>query len=272
MASATERIATEADRASATLAATDPNRDVPTCPGWTADDLLWHITEAHEFWASNLATNALTDADAERNDTAKAPRPDGEDAREELLARRERATASLIRELDSRDDAQPAWTWSAADQTVGFTRRMQVHEATMHRVDAELTAGREITPIEREVAADGLGHVTGVMLASSYDWIPEWATLEQVATLTLRPTDGEPLDLELAVWHGTRPRDGEEFSHAVARPLQPEIERGEMPQATASADVASLYLWLWGRPAEVELTGDDAAVAQVDALLVQGID
>jgi hypothetical protein len=59
----------------------------------------------------------------------------------------------------------------------------------------------------------------------------------------------------------------------VARHAAPRRRRVQpRRRATAAADVASLYLWLWGRPAEVELTGDDAAVAQVDALLVQGID
>ena len=36
---------------------------------------------------------------------------------------------------------------------------MQTHEATMHRVDAELAAGLPIGPINPEVAADGIDHV-----------------------------------------------------------------------------------------------------------------
>ena len=29
-----------------------PDTPVPTCPGWTADDLLWHLGEVQWFWAA----------------------------------------------------------------------------------------------------------------------------------------------------------------------------------------------------------------------------
>ena len=76
------------------------------------------------------------------------PRPD-EDARARAARRR---TTSCWRRFDERlrrgwsrrsrraDPAEPAWTWSA-EQTVGFTLRRQAHEALIHRLDAEQTAG-----------------------------------------------------------------------------------------------------------------------------------
>lgn len=50
------------------------------------------------------------------------------------------ATDLLLGQLARRADDEPAWFWFAADRTVGAIRRMQTHEATVHRVDAELAA------------------------------------------------------------------------------------------------------------------------------------
>lgn len=60
---------------------------------------------------------------------------------QQTLPLRERATTELVSQLNALDDSQPRWSWWEPDQTVGFTRRMQTYEATMHRVDAELIAG-----------------------------------------------------------------------------------------------------------------------------------
>ncbi|MET0896296.1 MAG: maleylpyruvate isomerase N-terminal domain-containing protein, partial [Mycobacterium sp.] len=46
----------------AALADLDPDRRCPTCPEWTAADLLWHLTEVHFFWAGILSRGALSEA------------------------------------------------------------------------------------------------------------------------------------------------------------------------------------------------------------------
>src|SRR5699024_7302518 len=46
----------EADRLASALTTVSPDQQVPTCPEWTAEDLLWHLTEVHEFWAEILRT------------------------------------------------------------------------------------------------------------------------------------------------------------------------------------------------------------------------
>jgi len=35
----------------------------PTCPDWSAADLLWHLTEVHFFWAGVLQRDARTESD-----------------------------------------------------------------------------------------------------------------------------------------------------------------------------------------------------------------
>jgi hypothetical protein len=73
---------------------------------------------------------AMTDRNA-GDDYLRIPAAD-------IIALREQATTALLEQLDRLDDAEPRWSWWPPEQTVGFTRRMQIHEATMHRVDAEL--------------------------------------------------------------------------------------------------------------------------------------
>src|SRR5699024_5919430 len=130
-------IRAQSDRLAAVLAETDPAARVPTCPDWDAADLLWHLTEVHLFWAGILAGNVRTDAGTEAVEAGKTDRPAELSA---VLALRTEATDRLLEQLSRLDDAEPRWSWFEADRTVGFTRRMQTCEATMHRVDAELTA------------------------------------------------------------------------------------------------------------------------------------
>ena len=75
----------------------------------------------------------------------------------------EQATRALLDALAARDDTEAAWFWLPTARTVGSTRRMQAHEATMHRVDAEAAAGVASAPIDAELAADGIGHAVEVM-------------------------------------------------------------------------------------------------------------
>ena len=45
---------------------------------------------------------------------------------------------------------------------MGFVRRRQAHEALIHRIDAELTAGRR-TPVDPLLGADGVDEALRVM-------------------------------------------------------------------------------------------------------------
>ena len=97
-------IRAEAQRFADVLAAADPDARCPTCPEWSAADLLWHLTSVHFFWAGVLARNARTEADITVVEQAKPDRPD---AMSDLLALREQATTALLVQLGRIDDAEP---------------------------------------------------------------------------------------------------------------------------------------------------------------------
>jgi uncharacterized protein (TIGR03083 family) len=250
----------EARRLAEVLSAADLSRPCPTCPDWTAADLLWHLTEVHLFWAGVLERQAQSEADLEAVERAKPERPN---ALADQLVLREQATAALLRQLASRDDAEPCWSWWPPDQTVGFTRRMQTYEATMHRVDAELTAGLAAGPIAADVAAGAVDHAVDVM----WGWMPAGATYEARAVVELVAADtGESWLVEVGSWTGPPGESGA----AVDAPRAVRATGGE-PTATVQAPVVDLALWAWTRGDAVQISGRPPALAAVEALLGQGM-
>src|SRR5699024_3304016 len=179
-------------------------------------------------------------------------------------------------------DEEQAWFWFSEQQSVGITRRMQTHEATLHRVDAELTAGQPVSAIDARLAAAGLDHVLEVMWPAAYEWIPDWAERTPVAAIEIRPQGGSTRWLGIDRWRGTRPRDGEEFDVPVGRPLDGPPAEGELPRAGASGSPVALCLWAWGREKALEhlaggaeavrLQGDPEAIAALEALIAEGHD
>lgn len=269
----------ESERAVAALTAADPAQQVPTCPDWTADDLLWHLAEVHEFWAAILSSGATTEEEVRAIEEGTAPRPEG---REGLLERRAAATDALLAQLTARADHEPAWFWYSQAQGVGATRRMQTHEASIHRVDAELTAAHPVTPIPAPLAADGLAHVLDVMWPARMEWLPDWAESSPVALVEIAPEDGSLQLLEISRWSATRPRDGEEVEGVFGRRPASDAASRDLPRARVTGSPLALDLWAWGRAQALEhlaggaekvsIQGDDAATAALQALIAEGHD
>jgi uncharacterized protein (TIGR03083 family) len=133
----------------------------PTCPAWTADDLLWHLAEVQWFWGT-VVREQVSGPEATK---LKPSRPAGGAALWDFYIR---ASHDLGQALASASPDDPAWTWSS-DQTVGFIRRRQAHEALIHRVDAELTAG-DRTPMHARLNADGIDEALRIMYGVCRPW------------------------------------------------------------------------------------------------------
>lgn len=247
---ATSTIRTEAQRFADVLAATAPDARCPTCPDWSASDLLWHLTSVHFFWAGVLARNARIESDIAAVEQAKPDRPS---AMPDLLALRAQATAALCNQLESLDDAEPRWSWWPPDQTVGFTRRMQIYEATMHRVDSELTAAAPVGPISPDVAAGAVDHAVDVM----WGWPPDGAGYQARTVVEFAATD---VDRRWLV----------EVGQSKFGPRALRATAGE-PTATVHAPVGDLALWTWTRGGAVEISGDDASVTALNAVITNGM-
>jgi uncharacterized protein (TIGR03083 family) len=135
---------------------TGPDVAVPSCPGWTAADLVEHLTSLLRWVRESVARGVTTKPD---DRVTPVPRPDWSDALDGLR----RELTGTIETLDALDPEFPAWTWPAQAKKAGFWQRRMAHEVSVHRWDAELAAGRP-TPIETKLAADGVNEVLDTWL------------------------------------------------------------------------------------------------------------
>lgn len=256
-----KHLSRESARFAEVITDADPESRVPSCPDWTADDLLWHLAEVQWFWATVVGKGVT-------GERAEQLKPDRPRSRAELLSFYRRSSGELGRVLAASPPEAPAWTWSS-DRTVGFVRRRQAHEALIHRVDAELAAGAR-TPLDAELSADGVDEALRVM----YGGLPEWGafTADPGTTVRLRATDtGDSWLVTLGRFTGTDPASGTSYDEPDIHP-EPS-DNGAAAQATITGRAADLDCWLWHRPPDlpVERSGDDGALSDFEAVIAPGI-
>jgi uncharacterized protein (TIGR03083 family) len=252
-----DHIGRESRRFRDVLAECDPRADVPSCPDWRADDLLWHLGEVQHFWTW-MVTNRPKDP--EEYDQPERP---GDHAG--LLSFYDQHHAALLDALSRAEPSDEAWTWSQ-DHTVGFIFRRQAHEALIHRRDAELAAGT-LTPFPSDLAADGVDEVLDIMYGGCPSW-GEFSPLPHYVRLDLTDT-GDRVWVQLGRFHGTDP-DGieheEDDIHVVPDP-------GVEPDAVISgtAEALDARIWRRGDGADTHLAGSLEIVDRFRAIIHQPI-
>jgi uncharacterized protein (TIGR03083 family) len=233
----------EADFHNLRAASVDLSAPVPSCPGWTVDDLVSHVAWVYLHKVETMRRGELPQA--------WPPAPTGEKSPALL----DRAYAELVAEFADRPDDQPCPTWYEPDQTVGFWVRRMAQETVIHRVDAALAAGFPISPIPAELAGDGIAEVLEVFLSySTRRWPEDFGTLLHTAG-----TQAVLVSAAGARWLVRLDPGGVEVAPATAG------------QAAAQVSGAphDVLLWLWRRVGEsaVRVEGDVAAVTRLRALL-----
>jgi uncharacterized protein (TIGR03083 family) len=205
---------------------------VPSCPGWTVADLVWHLAEVHAWWGALVA--GLVQDPADVPDPVR-PADDAE------LAPALRAGARrLVATLRAAEPQQRVWTW-AEQKNVAFVVRHQVHEAAVHRWDGEHAVGHDVE-LDPTAATDGVEEFLQASTAfRNKDAEPMGGLLELVATDT---------GLRWAV---------EEGADGTVRWKRPagDAPSGE-PAVVLRAPAADLLLYLFGRrrAAELQVTGE----------------
>jgi uncharacterized protein (TIGR03083 family) len=210
---------------------------VPWVPEWRARDLIGHLGTVHR-WATHIL----------RAGTTEAPPPEARHtppADENLLDWYETGLVELVATLRTTPPDAPAWHMSpAADKIAASWARRQAHELVVHRMDLETAAGVPLTPVDPELAEDGVDELLRIV-------VPRWAHTEPLISA----------DATVAV---TSSDTGRSWSVRVAHgavTVTPDTAGTE--DAHAHGDAVQLLLHLWGRPADVTVDGDPAA----DALL-----
>jgi uncharacterized protein (TIGR03083 family) len=140
------------------------------------------------------------------------------------------ATTTLLGELRTRGPKAPSYTWWPPDQTVGFWYRRMAQETAVHRVDVEQAHDR-VTPIDPELAADGVDEALLLMLAG--DW-SDYPVDEAAGSITLLSTAGRNWRVEL------------DRTTVSCTELAPGADPG-LRHATVEGEPHDLVLWVWGR-------------------------
>jgi uncharacterized protein (TIGR03083 family) len=208
---------------------------IPSCPGWTVGDCVAHTAEVYQHKVACIRLGRSPGADYQQ-----AP-PAGVDVVDWF----ETSLVALLAELRQRGPAAPAYSWWPPDQTVGFWYRRMAQETAVHRLDVEDGAGTP-TPIDAELAADGIDEVLDVFISEGWD---DDVTPEEWGDVDPHAGEGKTIGIRAAgrTWRST------------LGPSTIALDRSDGPaDAYVAGDPESVLLWLWGR------RGDDVVVLDGD--------
>jgi uncharacterized protein (TIGR03083 family) len=148
----------ESTRFCSAVDGTDLGARVPSCPEWSVRGLVEHLGRVQRFWADTVRA---ADPQQPSRQEHQAPVSDAG-----LLEWMRGSTDELLGALEHSSPETPCWTWWGAPRTCGAVARHQVHEAAVHRWDAEAAVG-DPTPIDAAVADDGVAEFLETVLGSS---------------------------------------------------------------------------------------------------------
>ncbi|RZQ59974.1 maleylpyruvate isomerase family mycothiol-dependent enzyme [Amycolatopsis suaedae] len=236
-----ESIGIEMELTSEIAHAVPPELPVPTCPGFTVEDLVRHLGSVYRLVRTWLV-KGYKPGDWQR---------DPEEGQDPLAFLRSGAE-DLLETLSAHDPGEPVSTWWPEDRTYGFWRRRMAHESTLHRVDLEVAAGNQAGPIGEDLALDGVDEALRLWFGHRLSTLGLSGTME--ATVAVRTGDHS--------WF-TRAGPGETFAWRCTE------EEADRAQAQVTGPPAQIYLWLWGRVNvnAVDYEGPFDAISQLWALL-----
>lgn len=219
---ALEHEGNELGASAAAASLTDP---VPGCPDWVVRDLVRHVGYVHR-WATAIVSGRLEGANGDADATVgPIPEDDG------LLDWYGDGHRALVATLSDAPADVDCFTFLPAPSPLAFWARRQALETAVHRADAAAAVGKP-AEFADDLAHDGIDETLRGFGARPRAFEP--------GSIGLRPGDGAPWRVDLHAEGATATQDD---------PL-------EGCDATVSGTPTQVYLWLWNRPATVEISGD----------------
>jgi uncharacterized protein (TIGR03083 family) len=120
---------------------------VPSCPGWTVSDLVWHTGEVHWFWRECVVVGWF-----DPSEYVEPHRP-GDDV---LLGWYRDGVQRAVEDFRAASPDAVVWTWAPRGGNAAWVVRRMAQETAVHRWDAEAAAGGTPPPVEADLAVDGV--------------------------------------------------------------------------------------------------------------------
>lgn len=157
---------------------TDQSTPVPTCPGWTVKQLFRHVGRGNR-WSAQIIGEQRTEP-LDPRDVRDGKPPDDLDG---AIAWLNDGARLIIDSVDKVGAQTRVWTFRGP-RPAGWWVRRRLHEATVHRADAALAAGREFD-LAPELAADAISEWVELMATDAL----EQPALKPGQTMHLHATD-----------------------------------------------------------------------------------
>ncbi len=211
---------------------------VPTCPGWTVDDLVTHLGSVHR-WAGAIV---LSGQRVEEPHTMHVSEP--------ISEWYSGIAAALLEILRAVDPDEPTPNFARLNEVAAFWPRRQLHETTIHAIDVGLALGlgEDAWPVPTAVAADGVDEVLGVF-AARMTARGQRPHLKGRVRLTATDT-GRTWVLGEA---------DDQWRTPIRLFAGPDVETDGHITGTAQ----DLYLTLWGRASRDRVSADSAAASEL---------
>lgn len=207
---------------------------VPSCPGWTVQDLIEHLGTVHRRAIARIGSQ--TDPTGiELNIPTETT---------EMLNWFDAGWRELDRAFTETPPSAQAWNWTGQNQTVGWMIRRQAHEAAIHRYDAELAhMGLPSVAAFKSLPTESI----------PFGYVPEFAKDGLNERLYVSIAGRSNLKGSLPGSLHFHANDTEAESTITFIDGVFTIEEGHSKADAAIRGTASeLYLWSWGRlPADV---------------------
>jgi uncharacterized protein (TIGR03083 family) len=183
----------------------DPATPVPTCPGWSLNQLFKHVGRGNR-WCAQIIDDRLQEPLDPREVRDGKPPEDIDGA----IAWLEAGAQKILDAVDHVGADARVWTFNG-QKPAGWWIRRRVHEQAVHRADAALALGASFD-VPAAQAADGVSEWIELIIKGAGRHAPP---LGRGLTLHLHATDDELGPT--GEWTITNDEDGVNWSHDHAK-------------------------------------------------------
>ena len=232
-------IESDSEKLLSAAASVPQNNPIAVCPGWTMRDLV-----AHQGWVWGNATANVAAANPEQHTPPANPEPPEDPSK--LFDWVASVRTAMLEALAAAHPTDPCWTFAPHNQTASFWQRRMTHETMLHRWDAQ-SAALNIDPLYPDIAADGIDEYLEIGLQNS----PRRSD---------RTYPSQSLHLHCTDTVGEWTIVGDDGPNVT---VTKEHAKGD---AAVRGQAEEVLLWVWGRPGQVEIFGDEEVAKTWQAL------